>query len=385
MFWMNSACTPLGARSRVCVMGVAAPGPCALLSDPSSISTQQPAERSSGFTMSTSAAARPAAAPEQQLGVRVYDGPTACSTEETVMPGKRLGMHYTGTIDASSKTGTPKMTFDSSRSRGQVFRFTVGAHEVIQGWDTGLLGLCKGAKAILVIPPSLGYGAQGIGPIPGGATLNFDVEVVTVEGQGRTPSGYGAPPPLTSVPPLLAPTRSPPPPLLATADGGWDFLPDALNGTLSRVLAAEVGVSIIGILALCALLVVCSITVRVLRRSAAGYSGVSISNELAIPSDGSAALRVCFVLESGMREEGLVSLSGIRSVQQLRISLLQLADDLLLDPEDDLGEWTLRFTDVDGTLQAVTPAVSMDQLRKRAQELRVTAGPPLRRSPRSRA
>ena len=58
---------------------------------------------------------------------------------------------------------------------------------MIQGWDVGLIGLCKGAKAILIIPPELGYGDRGAGgAIPGGATLRFDVEVVDIAGAPPT-------------------------------------------------------------------------------------------------------------------------------------------------------------------------------------------------------
>merc|ERR1719506_3616145 len=90
-------------------------------------------------------------------------------------------MHYTGTIDQSSKTGEKGKQFDSSRPRGQTFDFKLGAGQVIRGWDEGLLNLCKGAKATLVISPDYGYGASGAGgDIPGGATLNFDVEVVDI-------------------------------------------------------------------------------------------------------------------------------------------------------------------------------------------------------------
>ena len=60
---------------------------------------------------------------------------------------------------------------------------------VIKGWDKGLVGLCKGAKATLVIPPDLGYGEKGAGrDIPGGATLNFDVEVVSVSAPPPEPN-----------------------------------------------------------------------------------------------------------------------------------------------------------------------------------------------------
>uniref|UniRef100_A0A7S2AST5 peptidylprolyl isomerase n=1 Tax=Octactis speculum TaxID=3111310 RepID=A0A7S2AST5_9STRA len=114
-----------------------------------------------------------------ELSVTVYDGPTDCDESEKSMNGAYLKMHYTGTIDASSKTGEAGKQFDSSRTRGKTFDFQLGAGKVIQGWDKGLVGICKGAKAILVIPPEMGYGERGAGgDIPGGATLNFDVEVV---------------------------------------------------------------------------------------------------------------------------------------------------------------------------------------------------------------
>ena len=56
---------------------------------------------------------------------------------------------------------------------------------MIQGWDEGLVGLCKGAKATLVIPPALGYGdkevrAAGRPPIPANSELRFDLELVNV-------------------------------------------------------------------------------------------------------------------------------------------------------------------------------------------------------------
>lgn len=113
--------------------------------------------------------------------VTQYDGPTECSEEETVSAGNFLEMHYTGTIDESSATGEKGLKFDSSRDRDQTFDVQIGVGHVIAGWDQGLVGLCKGAKATLVIPPEDGYGERGAGAdIPGGATLNFDVEVVDI-------------------------------------------------------------------------------------------------------------------------------------------------------------------------------------------------------------
>ena len=109
-----------------------------------------------------------------------YDGPTSC--EDPAESGDQLSMHYTGTIDASSEAGVKGMKFDSSRDRDQVFKFTLGKGQVIDGWDKGLLGLCLGAKARLVLPPDMAYGAGGAGAdIPGGATLKFDVEVMDIQ------------------------------------------------------------------------------------------------------------------------------------------------------------------------------------------------------------
>ena len=111
-----------------------------------------------------------------------------------------------------------------------------------------------------------------------------------------------------------------------------------------------------------------------LPRTGGGYSGLRVSG-----GSGGAAVHVVFELENGLREDGEMSLSGVPSIKHLRLSLLQLADELLLDPEDDLGEWTLRYTDRSGELLPVTPNLGIGELRQRATELRVTAGRSLRR------
>lgn len=49
-------------------------------------------------------------------------------------------------------------------------------------WDQGLLDMCIGEKRKLTIPPEYGYGDRGVGPIPAGATLIFDTELVEIEG-----------------------------------------------------------------------------------------------------------------------------------------------------------------------------------------------------------
>jgi len=123
------------------------------------------------------------AAAATALGANVYEGPTECIDTDRIKVADRVGIHYVGTIDSSSATGEPGAEFDSSRKRDLVLDVVVGVGDMIEGWDVGLMGLCKGAKAVVVIPPEMAYGDSGVGEaIPGGATLRFDIEVVSVDG-----------------------------------------------------------------------------------------------------------------------------------------------------------------------------------------------------------
>ena len=96
------------------------------------------------------------------------DGPTP-------QPGQTIEVHYTGTLENGRK-------FDSSVDRGQPYEFRIGTGAVIKGWDEGLMTMKVGGKRKLIIPPNLGYGAQGNPPdIPPNATLLFDVELVSIK------------------------------------------------------------------------------------------------------------------------------------------------------------------------------------------------------------
>jgi len=102
------------------------------------------------------------------------------SCDRVARNGDMLEMHYTGTLEDGKK-------FDSSYDRSEPFKFQIGVGQVIKGWEEGVLGMCIGEKRRLTVPPALGYGDQGAGDIiPGGATLYFDVELVSTE-EGPTP------------------------------------------------------------------------------------------------------------------------------------------------------------------------------------------------------
>merc|ERR1712038_1502225 len=113
---------------------------------------------------------------ESGLKVELISKPDTC--DKVARNGDMLSMHYVGTLESGAK-------FDSSYDRSEPFKFQIGVGQVIKGWEEGVLGMCIGEKRRLVVPPELGYGAQGAGDIiPGGATLFFDVELVGAE-EGR--------------------------------------------------------------------------------------------------------------------------------------------------------------------------------------------------------
>jgi peptidylprolyl isomerase len=100
--------------------------------------------------------------------ITVGDGPEA-------VPGRTVNVHYVGVAHSTGEE------FDASWNRGQAFQFPLGGGRVIQGWDRGVAGMKVGGRRKLVIPPHLGYGAQGAGGvIKPGETLIFVVDLLGV-------------------------------------------------------------------------------------------------------------------------------------------------------------------------------------------------------------
>jgi len=113
--------------------------------------------------------------------VVVYEGPTECTDEDKILSGNYISIHFDGYIDESSDVGDRGTRFISSRdmNNNKTVDFQIGKKRVIEGWEKGLLGLCKGSSAMLVIPPDLVYGEMEGGPgTPSGATLLFNIEVI---------------------------------------------------------------------------------------------------------------------------------------------------------------------------------------------------------------
>ena len=110
------------------------------------------------------------------LVVTVLKRPEKCVRLAT--PGDKLKVHYTGRFDDEEGE-----VFDTSLKPGHPpYRFQLGAGRVIQGYERGVPGMCRGEVRTLSVPPGLAYGEHGVpGTIPGNSRLHFTVELLSIE------------------------------------------------------------------------------------------------------------------------------------------------------------------------------------------------------------
>jgi FKBP-type peptidyl-prolyl cis-trans isomerase FkpA len=106
---------------------------------------------------------------------------TVEGTGDAVVNGSQVEVHYTGWIYNHKAWNLKGAQFDTSRDSGTPLPVTVGARQVIRGWDMGLLGMKVGGKRTLMIPAYLAYSTQGSGNIPPNTHLVFEVELVSLK------------------------------------------------------------------------------------------------------------------------------------------------------------------------------------------------------------
>ncbi|KAK2464326.1 hypothetical protein APHAL10511_003783 [Amanita phalloides] len=113
-----------------------------------------------------------------ELKIETTYTPPECTVK--AQKGDGLKVHYTGKLFSDGRK------FDSSHDRNMPLPLTLGAAQVIKGWEEGLAGMCVNEKRTLTIPSSMAYGSRGFGNvIPGHSALVFDVELVGLEAHGR--------------------------------------------------------------------------------------------------------------------------------------------------------------------------------------------------------
>jgi FKBP-type peptidyl-prolyl cis-trans isomerase len=124
--------------------------------------------------LSALAMAACSSAPPGELQIRDI----SAGTGDLAVRGATVEVHYTGWLYNKGKRGRQ---FETSL-KGKPIDFVLGKGEVVEGWDRGIDGMRVGGKRDLIIPPQLGYGAEGSPPeIPSNSTLEFEVQLVSVK------------------------------------------------------------------------------------------------------------------------------------------------------------------------------------------------------------
>ena len=150
------------------------------------------------FTLGNKTSPAPTAIPQvaalQGQDIKVGSG------SAQVAAGDTISVHYIGAfMDGQG--------FDSSYERNQPFEFSVGAGQIIPGFEQGVVGMKVGGKRRIIIPSNLAYGEKGAGPIPPNTPIQFEVELLEIKPK-ESPTGPEATP---SPDPNLTPSPTPNP------------------------------------------------------------------------------------------------------------------------------------------------------------------------------
>ncbi len=115
-------------------------------------------------------------------GLQIFD--VIIGDGEEVRPGDAAAIHFAGWLESGVR-------FDTSlEDEGEPFPFVLGLGQVVAGWDEGIVGMKPGGVRRLIVPPELGYGAQGSDDVPPNAVLTYDIELVAF---GRATGGTSTP------------------------------------------------------------------------------------------------------------------------------------------------------------------------------------------------
>ena len=107
-----------------------------------------------------------------RVGDGVYIRDITVGSGADVVQGRTLQVRYRGYLTNGTE-------FENNYPPRNPYPLVLGARRVIAGWEQGIPGMKVGGKRLLVIPPSLGYGAQASGPIPANSVLVFEVEILS--------------------------------------------------------------------------------------------------------------------------------------------------------------------------------------------------------------
>lgn len=118
------------------------------------------------------------AVPSDENAVLTEDVANPIEDGDVAKAGDIVSVNYTGRLEDGTVFDS---NVDPKFNHVQSFEFTLGAGQVISGWDKGIVGMKVGEKKTLTIPPEDAYGANGQGPIPPNSTLIFDVEVLAIK------------------------------------------------------------------------------------------------------------------------------------------------------------------------------------------------------------